>query len=115
MDLGNLAFTFTYLCSDQVYDSGDPYGDNVVFVLNNLVMLTQGQGYDFYTWSPSPTAIAYGHAACYTGMDYYNCYSCLFTPRHEVLQFCPNRLGAQLHMEDNYCTMRYEEYQFFDN
>lgn len=48
-------------CSTAAYGSGDPYGGNVAYVLEDMVIITVCRpDYGYYTQSPFPTAIAYG-------------------------------------------------------
>ncbi|OWM77914.1 hypothetical protein CDL15_Pgr018483 [Punica granatum] len=101
-------------CNTKLYASGDPFAYSLAYVLNDMVTVTPNhQGYNYYTSSPYPSSVVYGHAACYQGLFYSDCVTCVMSARDQVLNVCPMRIGAEVVRND--CKMRYEWYPFIDN
>lgn len=101
-------------CNNNLYTSGDPFAYSLDYVLNDLVTVTPNrQGYDYYTNSPYPTSIAYGHATCNQGLSSSDCVTCVMSARDQLLNVCLMSVGAQIVLYD--CKMRYEQYPFTDN
>ncbi|XP_057794468.1 antifungal protein ginkbilobin-like protein [Salvia miltiorrhiza] len=97
-------------CNVNGYLQGDAYAGNVAYVLADMMNVTPNAGYDYYTHSPSSTAVCYGHATCSLALSYNDCADCLTAARSTVLAGCPSSIGASVEMVD--CTIRYENYFF---
>lgn len=101
------------ICNNNIYGSNDPYADSVSYVLQDMATVTANHpGYDYYTNSPSPEAMAYGHAVCNIALSFTDCATCISFVKSQILSNCPNSLGAQMQLQD--CRMRYEDYSFTD-
>ncbi|XP_073138360.1 antifungal protein ginkbilobin-like protein [Henckelia pumila] len=101
----------TIICNAYTYAKIDPFGKSVAYVLADTMNVTPSiKGYDYYTVSPYPTAIAYGHATCNVKLPRSQCARCLVAARGTVSSSCANRIGGQVTMVD--CSMRYENYEF---
>ncbi|KAH6799665.1 hypothetical protein C2S53_004137 [Perilla frutescens var. hirtella] len=105
----NTSITY-WRCNGNEYSQDDPYADNVEYVLADLMNVTPNAGYDYYTHSPSTTAVCYGHGTCSTALSYNDCADCLTANRASVKDICAAKIGGTVEMAD--CTMRYENYSF---
>ncbi|KAL1559681.1 antifungal protein ginkbilobin-like protein [Salvia divinorum] len=97
-------------CNVDSYSPNEAYADNVEYVLADLMNVTPNAGYDYYTQSPSKTALCYGHATCSSALSYNDCADCLTASRASVKDICAAKIGGEVDMVD--CTIRYENYSF---
>ncbi|XP_057794440.1 antifungal protein ginkbilobin-like protein [Salvia miltiorrhiza] len=98
-------------CNVNHYSENDAYADNVNYVLTDLVKQTPyALAYDYYSKSPSNTAICYGHATCNTALSSNDCNDCLVVAATTVKIYCEDRIGGMMELVD--CTIRYENYPF---
>ncbi|KZV32412.1 antifungal protein ginkbilobin-2-like [Dorcoceras hygrometricum] len=101
----------TLICNGNTYLQDDPFGDSVAYVLADLMNVTPSQqGFNYYTVSPYPTAVAYGHATCSQSLANSECANCLATARGTLSTTCGGHIGGQVGMVD--CGMRFEDYSF---
>ncbi|OWM77902.1 hypothetical protein CDL15_Pgr018471 [Punica granatum] len=101
-----------HICGDK-YDVNTGYKESLNYVLTDIVAQTADWGYDYYTTSPNPGNLAYGHGACKGEIQPVDCKACLGVAFPQILDICPTRYGAQLQLRD--CRIRYEAYAFVDN
>ncbi|XP_030455940.1 antifungal protein ginkbilobin-like protein [Syzygium oleosum] len=100
-------------CNIGTYSSGDPYASSVAYVLADMETVTPNHAnYDYFTTSPYPTVVAYGHATCNSALSYSDCGICVSAAKARILADCPKSVGVHMVFED--CSMRYESYSFTD-
>ncbi|KAL3532964.1 hypothetical protein ACH5RR_006485 [Cinchona calisaya] len=102
-----------YLCNTLTYQNSDPYRLSVDYILNDLLTVTANtQGYNHYVASPCANNIpkAYGHETCNVLLSATDCATCILAAYNNIRNLCPDRIGAQVHLQD--CSMRYENYPF---
>ncbi|KAG8370718.1 hypothetical protein BUALT_Bualt13G0012400 [Buddleja alternifolia] len=101
----------TIACNINTYAENDPFGDSVAYVLADLMNVAPSQqGYNYYTVSPYPTSVAYGHATCSQSLANSECANCLATARGTVSSSCASRVGGQVALVD--CGMRFYQIKF---
>lgn len=106
----NLGLT-NKICNGEHYPLGDPFGDSLDYVFEDMMNNTPKQGYNYYSMSPySNNAIAYGHATCNGAISYDDCVLCLGSIKVYISSGCYRSIGAQVSFVD--CSMRYENYPF---
>lgn len=99
-------------CSLATYNRGDPYMYSLQYVLQDLSTRTPAlRGYNYYTQSPYPAAVSYGHAECNTALSYTDCNTCMNILVKQIIDRCYATVGAELVLQD--CQMRYEQYLFY--
>lgn len=101
------------LCNADVYTTGDPFGQSLSYILNDIETTTPTyKNYFYYNISPYPNAFAYGHAYCNTNLTTPDCTTCLAAAKIAMLGTCQSRIGARGVLHD--CSVRYEQYPFTD-
>lgn len=110
----NPDMTFLYkVCNGGTYNSGDPFEYSLDYLLSDLVTVTANHpGYSYYTQSPYPESVAYGHGLCNPALTFTDCVTCISYVKQQLVSECPDRIGAQMKLID--CHMRYEQYPFSD-
>ncbi|KAI3439440.1 Leucyl-tRNA synthetase [Psidium guajava] len=97
------------------YPPGNPFGDSVAHLLEDLVTVTPSSNreyYDYYTSSGYLTSAASGHALCNTLLENLDCVICLVASKGRVLNDCREKIGVKCMLRD--CMISYENYQFSD-
>lgn len=116
------SITLLYICTTVSCFPGPPlyticnneqipntvYETAISQVLGKVVEETPYKDFNYYT--ESAWSIVYGHAACNRKLKIVGCSSCLDSAGSQLLDLCPNSIGAQIQLRD--CRVRYEVYAF---
>ncbi|KAI4380014.1 hypothetical protein MLD38_006248 [Melastoma candidum] len=97
-------------CSILISKPGESnYANSVEYVLDDMATVTAScPGYDYHTWAPYPTFVAYSHSTCNPALTVNDCITCATTAKTFLKMKCLYSLAAEMYLKD--CSMSYSRH-----
>ncbi|CAI9108366.1 OLC1v1007939C1 [Oldenlandia corymbosa var. corymbosa] len=95
-------------CSRTTYAAGEPYGNGVAYVLDDITSnAPNASGPKYESVSPDLNALCYGSGFCVSALTFEDCSTCMLAASTEIQNHCAGHIWGVVLLQD--CSIAYKK------